>query len=226
MLQCRPVIHSFIHIYLQFIYPTHAHITNIVDWSMDLLSWDTQILRKNETLRVAFVAERREEWAEIRGGWDWTGCWLAKQRHTQRLARSVVIPDQPAVLTHQPHTNGNWMALFLPLNKCNLNETQILQKFTRKIFRPCKFIANRMPGRAHKFILRKHHVRVALRRRYDMSCALALGPSSFCSHAPLNSPFTYNIVRKVLHKFEHLGMAQRGRQWHNSTRGTKSIVAL
>lgn len=65
----------------------------------------------------------------------------------------------------------------------------------------------------------------------DTTCR-ALGLNSFCSHAPLNSPFTYNIVRKVLHKFELLGMAQWGRQtdtdkqWHNSTRGTKSIVAL
>lgn len=89
------------------------------------------------------------------------------------------------------HTNGNLMALFKALNKCNLNETQILQKFTRKIFCPCKFIANRMPGRSHKFILRKHHVLLAVDR-------LSVVVADSEVHAPLNSHFTYIINSNIV----------------------------
>lgn len=124
-----------------------------------------RFVAKNETRRrVAFVAKpRQSNTGRVRerdsmaygqrplGDWLTAECWdsTSQPASTTHTLRSLLVDS---------HTNGNLMALFEALNKCNLNETQILQKFTRKIFCPCKFIANRMPGRSHKFILRKHHV--------------------------------------------------------------------
>lgn len=124
-------------------------------------------------------------WTETTAGTEWL------LRHTSHQPASQYNTHSALAACRLAHTNGNLMALFKALNKCNLNETQILQKFTRKIFCPCKFIANRMPGRSHKFILRKHHVLLAVDR-------LSVVVADSEVHAPLNSHFTYIINSNIV----------------------------